>query len=357
MSEKWKPNDQEREILEELKRESEKGGNVAEFCRDFAPFSPSKFSKIMDVLDDKCPRSYFDDIRKPAALMAQLEEWLGKLNRMRLEKEQAKENPIYRLSTFRAVLVSVRQCKNKTSPERITKYIAPTGASKTYLRLFLQEELKNELRVCAVECRESWKPTTRDNRTRAKNTALMDIVKAIGMRLDEEVRVKGLPAIEDALITYCITNKLVLFFDEAEFFSNYTLNLLKTLLNKTRLLAVIACTPRAHAKWNSYYPDEADQIARRTHAVVQVSTVTRDDAALFFPDKQFDDSYDGAGYIAKEASYFGHYSLIQRVADILEKTTRAEKKEVHDAMEKARIQMGRVEWEGNRDQREVKVAA
>ena len=106
-----------------------------------------------------------------------------------------------------------------------------------------------------------------------------------------------MPAIEDKLIANLIATKRVLFFDEGEFFSTYVLNLLKTLLNKTQLIAVIACTPRAHAKWNMYYPDEADQIARRTHAVVQVSSISVEDADMFFPEGQFEERKPAVGLI------------------------------------------------------------
>jgi hypothetical protein len=345
---RWTPNDQQRAVLEELNRRAQATGNVSQFCKDFATFSAAKFSKIMNVLETKeDTKSYFDEIKNPDGLMEDLTEWLSKLDRIMLEKEQSKDNPIYHLSSFRAVLVSVRQCKNKPTPERITKYLAPTGASKTCLRLFLQQELANELAFSHVECRQSWKPMSRDNRTRANRTALMDISKAVGLRITDELLRKGVSGIEDALVANLTATKRVLFFDEGEFFSTYVLNLLKTLLNKTRLVAVIACTPRAHAKWNTYYADEADQIARRTHAVVKVLDVPADDAAMFFPEGQFNNTDKALELIVKAASYFGHYSLIARIAELLKKTKAAEKKEVEKSIEDARVQMGRENWDGD----------
>jgi len=139
----------------------------------------------------------------------------------------------------------------------------------------------------------------------------------------------------------------VLFFDEGEFFSTYVLNLLKTLLNKTQLIAVIACTPRAHAKWNTYYADEADQIARRTHSVVKVLQVPVADAEMFFPEDQFDNRAKALELIISAANYFGHYSLVARIAELLKKTKGAEKKEVERAIEDARVQMGRENWDGD----------
>lgn len=346
MTTKWKPTDAQRSVLEELNRRALASGNATQFCKDYAPFTASKFSKIMNALDAS-EKSYFDEIKNPDGLMDDLGDWLGRLDRMMLEKEQAGENPIHKLSTFRAVAVSVRECKNKTTPERITKYIAPTGASKTSLRMFLQKEFGNEIAFSHVECRESWKPTDRNNRTRARRTALMDICRACGVRIDDATRRQGVAAIEDKLFASLTTTRRVLFFDEGEFFSAYVLNLLKAALNKTRLIAVIACTPRAHVKWNSYYADEADQIARRTHAVVTVLTVPMEDAAMFFPEGQFGNTEKALGMITKQASYFGHYSLIARVAELLKKTKAADHKEVEKAIEDARVQMGRENWDSD----------
>lgn len=349
---KWTPTPAQRSILDELNRESNRDGNVTQFCKDFAPFTHSKFSKIMDAIDPDRPKSYFDDIKKPDDLMEELEEWLDKLPKIRLEKERTKDLPLYKLSTFRAVAVSIRQCKNKSTPERITKYISPTGGSKTSLCRFLMEEFKSELAPAHVECRESWRPASRDTRARAKRTALTDICGALKVRVAGGIEHASLDEIEDRLMTFCTDTARLLFFDEGEFFSDYVLNLVKMLLNQTRLVVVIACTPRAHRKWNNYYADEADQIARRTHSIVQVSTVPVADAALFFDDGKFvaSEREQALGMISKEASHFGHYSLIARVANILDRTTgKADMEEVSAALLKAQTQMGRDNWDGNRN--------
>jgi hypothetical protein len=345
---KWQPDDKRRRILEELERYADDFGNHAQFCREFAPhMSSSKFSKILNAIDpDPEVRSYFDEIKNPDALMAELAEWRSKLPRLILEKETAGTERVLPLSTFRAVLVSVRKCKNKTTPERITKYIAPTGGSKTVLRKYLEKELSSELPFHAVECRESWRPSSRFARERSKKAALLDICSALGLDVEYETRAGGLPAIEDALMEHCTKTKRVLFFDEGEFFSAYVLNLVKMLLNRTRVIVIIACTPRAHVKWNMYHADEADQIARRTHAVVRVSTIDEEDAALFFPAGKFADAEKAIGTIAKEASFFGHYSFIARIVEALEKTEVADVKDVESAMKKARRQMGRENWDG-----------
>lgn len=354
---KWTPTPVQREVLLGLKVESEKfespatKPNVAEFIRDFSPpVSASVFSKIMNALDDTAAKSYFDEIKKPDALMADLAEWLEKIPGMRLEGETAKKNQLHKLSKFRAVAVGVRECKSETGPERIIKYISPTGGSKTSLRRWLMLEFKNELSPAFVESREAWRPATRDLRQRAKLVVLQDIASALGFRFTARVSRNDVAEIEDELIKFCTEKKRLLFIDEAEFFSAYALNLIKLLLNKSRLIVVIACTPRAHARWNSYYPDEADQISRRTKAVVSVSEddlkgdalkTTIKDAELFFPKNQFAEAEASLTHIVTQAWTFGHYSTINRVARELEKHSGAEKAQVENAVTTALKQMAK----------------
>ena len=347
---KWTPADAQREVLEALNAEAEKSASVAEFCRDFGLFSDSKFSKILDALDPKRERSYFDDVKNPEGLMDELADWLKKIPALRLEKETAARRDLHKLSKFRAVAVAVRECKNESSPERIVKFISPTGGGKTSLRRWLMAEFKGELSPAYVESREAWRPATRDLRQRAKLVVLTDIARALGLRFTARMSRNDVAGIEDELIDYCTQTRRLLFIDEAEFFSGYALNLVKLLLNKSRLIVVIACTPRAHAKWNSWYADEADQISRRTHAVVSVSSDdletgalknTLADAALFFPGDQFADAVAALKYVVEQAWTFGHYSTVARVARELEKHTHAEKAIVEAAVSKALRQMAK----------------
>jgi hypothetical protein len=337
-TQKWTPTPAQRRVIEQLKEESEREESLAQFARDFLTFTDSKLSKIFNVLLGV--PSYFDDIKDPEGLMLDLADVVKKLPRMRLERQEAKDDCILTLSYFDAMAVGVRECKNKTSPERVLKYISPTGGGKTYLRKFLMSEFKNELAPAAVECREVWRPTDPKMRHRCKRVVLMDICSGLKMRLSKDVRENDVPAIEDELVSYCARNRRLLFFDEAEFFSAYSLNLLKLLLNQTRLIAVIACTPRAHKKWNLYYADEADQIARRTHSIVTVDEIETGDAALFFPRDQFDNPKASLEFIAQEAARFGHFSLIARIAKLMKRTTGAERQEVQDKVAKAQKEMG-----------------
>ena len=355
---KWTPSDAQREVLLALKTESERmepgqdKPNVSQFCRDYSPYSPSVFSKILDALDPKRDRSYFDEIKNPDGLMDDLAEWLARLPSMRVENEAGARGTLHKISKFRALAVAVRECKNESSPERVIKFVSPTGGAKTSARRFLMAEFKKELSAASVESREAWRPAARDLRQRAKLVVLTDIARALGLRFTARMSRNDVASIEDELIAFCTERKRLLFIDEAEFFSGYALNLVKLLLNKSRLIIVIACTPRAHAKWNSWYPDEADQISRRTHAVVSVGADDLDepggalkntmaDAALFFPKDQFEDEPAALKFIVEQAWLFGHFSTIARVARELAKHSRAGKSVVEAAVTKALKQMAK----------------
>ena len=148
---------------------------------------------------------------------------------------------------------------------------------------------------------------------------------------------------EDDLVKFCSERNLVLCFDEGEHFGKSSLNLLKFLLNKTRIVVVLFVVPSEYDKWADWFPNEAGQIARRIHAIVETSILHPKDVALFFPKDQFGDTTESLALIAREASRFGHFSLVTRVAGELEGVVRADDSDVRKAIEKAQKQMKRPE--------------
>lgn len=342
---KWKPDDKGRQILLKLKEASQP--NEALFARDFTIYSPSAWSKILAAVDADRARSYFDDLKSDDArnaLLGDLEDLVVKLPRLKAEREKTHQTNIHPLLAFQAVIKSVKQCKLKANadepnPERIIKVIASTGGGKTTLRKFLVQELRGEMFIGAVQCRDAWRPNSHEDRRRAKFAVLEDMFEALNLRITKSR--DGIKPMEDALIAACKSQPRVLFLDEAEFFSAYSLNLIKLLTNETKIIFIIACTPRAHAKWNQYYPDEADQISRRTHAVVSTEQVRAEDVALFFPANQFEEPTQAVEFIAKEAAKFGHFSLVNRIVDILAKSNRSGHTEVVEAVTKAQKQMAK----------------
>ena len=146
----------------------------------------------MNVLEaGETAKSYFDEIKDPAGLMDDLEAWLGGIDRMILEKGAVQGKSRLQTSTFRAVARERAPVQKQIQPGAHHEiHRADRREQNLPARKFLEQEFANEVAFSHVECRESWKPTTRDNRTRAKRTALMDICRAVGVRLDEQTKAK-----------------------------------------------------------------------------------------------------------------------------------------------------------------------
>lgn len=328
---KWKPNEEQAEVIRALLAEQDKEKSASEFVRKFLPFSPERWSKITAVLDDSRPQSYFDAVQDRESVFSELELALRELRIDRAKPESVGVR--HELTHFRAVAQAVRECRSdggRAGPgrNRIIKYLAPTGGGKTELCRYLVKEFG----AAMVETREAWR--------RSYFTVLEDICRALKVRLNGEMRPA---AIEAKLIESLSDKKRILCLDEAEFFGASALNGLKLLINKTRVTIVLCAIPAAHDRWNRHFPVEADQIATRTHGIYELAAVDVKDAAAFFAKDQFADGPGSLKLLAAEAGSFGHYSFLQRVADVLAGETRADGPTVAKALAKARKQMQRAE--------------
>lgn len=348
---KWTPNDRQRAVLEKLRDEVEKAGGQAKFAREFSVYRDSTLNKILAALDpDLRRRSYFDQVKNVERCWADLEEFVSKIDDIRAERAQNAKDKLHPLSVFKAVLKSVRECRGRKTPNRLTKYIAGTGGGKTMLRRYLAEELRNEIPFHEVEARNVWRPNHRDERSRAQIGCLKDVSLALGMDIDD---VKWMPKDirerEDDIKRHCTVRERVLFVDEAEFFHTYSLNFFKWLLNTSKLILLFGCSPTAHAKWNTWFTDEALQLARRTNAVfTPLSTAnekaiarSREDVALFFPDNQFEKRNESLDMIIEAAKSMGHFELIVGIAKRLESKSEVDLAEVEAAIDKALIPMSK----------------
>jgi hypothetical protein len=296
---KWTPSDNDRHVLEALKAEQDKEASATEFVRFYLPFGPAKWSKILNAIDPESKTSYFDEIKSPEAELARLRVTLDGIPLARARRERVELKGVMELKQFRAIGVAVEEAKAEPGPERLIKYLAPTGGGKTMLCNYLSKRFDARI----VEVRESWR--------RSYFTVLEDISSAIGCRIGAMNRPASL---EDKLVEACSASAIVLAMDEAEFFGHSALNGIKLLLNKTRLVPVICAIEEAHAKWNGYFPLESAQLDRRTHAVVRLKELDPDDVKLFFTASAFKDQDKAIALITEKASRFGHYSLIKRVA-------------------------------------------
>ncbi|MDE2104381.1 MAG: AAA family ATPase [Patescibacteria group bacterium] len=327
---KWQPNEEQRAVLTGLLEEAAKEKSVADFAKKFLPFGRSLFDQIMDALDPARPESYFDKIseERRKTLLAELETIGEEIPVKRIQLSRIHETKILVTSKITAIETAVRECAVKSGPERIVLCPAPTGGGKTMTCNFLADKVSARL----VEVRSAWR------RSATGYIPLIDICKAIGVRTG---KAPSFVKMQDDLVKFCNERRIVLCFDEGEFFGRESLNLLKFLLNKTTIVVVIFVVPGEYDKWFDWFPNEAGQIARRIHAIIETSVLSTKDVALFFPKDQFAEPAEALSLIAREASRFGHFSLVRRVGAALEGIVRAEDSDVRKALEKAQRQMKR----------------
>src|SRR3954467_3504784 len=115
---RWVPSLDERAVLEALKEEQDKETTAVEFVRNFLPFGPEKWSKIMSVLNPRLvngipSRSYFDEIRDPESVMSELRTLLDEIPLRRAQAERLNSQTVLELSKFRALKVAVDECRSK----------------------------------------------------------------------------------------------------------------------------------------------------------------------------------------------------------------------------------------------------
>ncbi len=322
---KWQPSTDQRRVLEELNYLVKQEKSGADFARLYCDFGYSKLSKILAALDPGRDSSYFDDVADAGSELESIELLIDEVKLQKVQVARRQAQPVLALSQFRAVAHAVRECRSKNNPERIVKYLAPTGGGKTMLCNYLAETLNARI----VEVRTDWK--------KKHYIVLQDLAKAIGLRTGNLGY--NTNRIENRLIEAGNERQITLALDEGEFFGSAALNSIKLLLNKARFTFVICAIPDAHDKWNDYYVHESDQIARRTHAQVVLSNISPGDCELFFGEKAFEERDAAVAMICEAASQFGHYSLVNRVVEALKGVSRAALNDVAKAVQSARRQM------------------
>ena len=334
---KWQPSEDQRTLLLALQGECAKEETVVAFARKFLPFTRSKFDQIMDVFNNTADdngnviQSYFDRVSDSVRerTFEELQFILDEIPLKRLQLSRINSVKIYPTSKILALEQAIREAKAVPGAERLVVNLGPTGSGKTIACNYLAKKVNARF----VEVRDIWRHSTRGN------VPLHDICKGVGMRSFS----KHVAKCQDELVEFCGEQNIVIVFDEGEHFGKAALNLLKFLLNKTRLVPVIFSVPEEYDKWFNYYPNEAGQIARRTRAIIDSSVIDMRDVALFFPEDKFAKREGALELLAREASRFGHYSLVNRVVEKLEGVQGATTEDLRNAIEAAHRQMRRAE--------------
>lgn len=322
---RWMPNDAQYKVLEKLKHLRDEHKSAVAFCQAYLPFGASKLSRILDALEPTARQSYFDMIKNPEVLIASLERVVSNIESMPASA-RPKTNGVHRLKKVRAVIQAVRDCWEINKPRRLIKYLAPTGGGKS----MLCDALVEEFHAKVVEVTEDWR--------KKRSVILKAICIGVGCRIENE----NDPAqIEEDLVRFANERKIVLVLDECESFGRIAINTVKLLLNKSKMIIVICSIRRAHDRWNMYYSHEADQLARRTKCIVELRDLDPEDVAMFFQKGTFSDARTSLEIIALKGSLFGHFELVQSVADRLDGKSNVPIEEVTKAIRGAAIEMGK----------------
>jgi hypothetical protein len=331
LDKKWKPDDAWRDLLLGLRAEQEKEATVIAFARKFLipVCSREKYDLIMDVFDDKVQQSYFDKVSPSVIekLYTDLKFLLDEIPLKRGRLQRLNEVKIMFTKRIEAVANAVRLAKQATGAERQIVVLAPTRGGKTVTANYLQKEMKARF----VEVRDVWRHSHRGKEV------LADICKGVGMMTWS----KRIAKAQDELVAFLGDRDIVVCFDEAEYFGAAALNLLKLLLNKTRIIPVLLLVPEEYDKWfeTESMKSAAYQNRGRTLALIDGTIVDPEDVALFFPEDQFAKRKDALELLATAASRFGHFSLVKRVAEQLIGVPNASMDAVKDAIKVANRQM------------------
>jgi len=285
---------EQQEVVDHLKAlQEKKGKSDGAFARDHLTYSASAWNRIKSG-------DYFTKVKDPEAVIISLSKSL-RLMRMeeeRLEKFAAQQ--FIKLPDFKAVLKAIAECRQKplSNPDRIVVYLAPTGGGKSALA----HHVVSQYGASLTEARESWK--------KSYFMPLKDIGTGVGLDMTE---IYNPTAAEDLLLPALRKRRHILVIDEGEYFGLEALNLLKFIMNTTPTVILINVIGRAYKKWNQFYPHEASQILRRTHAVIEFSGIRPEDALLFLRCKVTEPDQCGK-LLAAAANTFGAYDFLVRCA-------------------------------------------
>ncbi len=326
---KWQPTEAQRALLERLREEVAKAESATQFARDYLTFGASKLSKILNAIDPAAPSSYFDEVTDPDAVLREVEEGLAGMEQTRTLRDRMLEAQILRLRHFEAVAQAVKECRTKSGPERLIKYLAPTGGSKSMCCLWLAQRHG----ASVVEARQIWR-----HAERGYAHFLLDTARALRVRVGSE---RNPADLERAITVASRSRAMTLAIDEAEFFNARVLNGIRYLLNATNLVIVLCAIRQAHDRWDQWYSVEADQLARRTHAVIEVRQLKPADVAPFFTRHKFKREELALEGIATAANAFGCYSTVARIAEALDLGP-SSLGDVNGAIRRASAQLGRV---------------
>ncbi|HSI11743.1 MAG TPA: ATP-binding protein [Chthoniobacter sp.] len=298
---------------------------------------------MTDIKDKTIPANVSDTVRQLIELQGDATDRdfcrkynfaLNETNWSKIRRGVYKGNPETAEGACAAMLRSIRERRAVTSKVRAgTKFIdfTPARTVKGRINLLMEEEGYNQNRLvmyladsgrgksalareivalhggCIVEARESWRGSYFN--------ALLDVCSALGVTGTDIERSPR--RAEKALVAHLGDRRIILAIDEAEYFGPNSLNLLKFLLNQTKVIVLVLAIPELWDRVQTKSYVEARQIMRRTDHVERLDRIHPDEAERFLVESgvKLNGSAAEAGKkMAVHANKFGGFDLLKRVA-------------------------------------------
>lgn len=194
---------------------------------------------------------------------------------------------------------------------RLVLIEGPTGSGKTTALTIIAEKYVGN--VARTEAHEGWQ---------SLNCALGDMALALGAVSSRD----ELPSSTSDRLTLCVgaakKNRRILLIDEGHHCTAAVLNAIKTFLNLTDSVVVIAAIGTLWRKLTANSWEEARQlIHNRLYERIKLAAPSKGDVVTFLtrrvPALNGGDWKQAAGKIAAMSEHLGHFAFVRRVADKL----------------------------------------
>lgn len=176
-------------------------------------------------------------------------------------KEVTVKDGIVLLDHIRDAADAVAAARVATDEHRLVLIVAPAGGGKTYTARYIAAQYGGQI----IDATPSW--------AKSYMHTLAELARGLGIGGDW----RSAGAAESAILQALSISPRLIIIDEANHFSRDSLNLLKTILNKTRCCIVLLTIPTHLARMAADCREEFPQLLRRSVAIIHIPAVGIDD--------------------------------------------------------------------------------
>jgi hypothetical protein len=192
---------------------------------------------------------------------------------------------------------------------RIVIVLADTGGGKTMITKSIARDFSS--RSAVVEATEAWR--------KSYLAGIQGISRVVGI---EEPR-NNMRQAEAELIAHLSKSPRILLIDEGNYFGAACLNLIKAIVNQTKSIVVILAMPVLWKFITRTSHQEARQLRNRAAAILEFTTVRKDDVAIALTEtvNQWSTLNGTAGKavaaVTEAANNFGLWNTVFSIADFI----------------------------------------